>query len=103
MKSIYNVEWSLHSKKEFAEVFSDISLKWSEEVLIRFIQEVDHTIELLKRNPYLFQKSISKPKLRRAAILSLNKLYFTVDENSKIVYITSFFLSRMNPNETNNE
>ena len=55
----------------------------------KFSKELDHTLELISKNPELFQISKKKKNIRRAIVARFNTLYYRLNKES--VEIISFF------------
>tara|TARA_B100000929_G_C15477731_1_gene410089 strand:- start:18 stop:224 length:207 start_codon:yes stop_codon:yes gene_type:complete len=65
--------------------------------LENFSQELDHTVELISKNPELYQTSETKKNIRRAVVAKYNNLYYRI--NNETVEIISFFSNRQDPNK----
>jgi plasmid stabilization system protein ParE len=63
--------------------------------LENFSQKLDHTIELISKNPELFQASKKKKNIRRVVVAKYNTLYYRL--NYETVEIISFFSNRQDP------
>lgn len=97
MGSGYKIRWTEHALFELAEIVDYLEKRWTEKELNRFATELEHTIELISKNPYLFAVSKEKPDVRRAVILKLNSLYYRI--NGTTVELLSLFLNRKDPNK----
>jgi len=95
MANGYKIRWTENALSELAEIIYYLKTHWTERELNRFSSDLDHTIQLISKNPKLFQASIEKPDIRKAVILKLNTLYYRV--NSGSVEILSLYLNRKNP------
>tara|TARA_B100001146_G_C16201073_1_gene444701 strand:+ start:19005 stop:19307 length:303 start_codon:yes stop_codon:yes gene_type:complete len=97
MKSGYKVLWTENALAELEEIIEYLEENWSINEVKNFAHELDHTIELISKNPELFQASNKKKNIRRAVILSLNSLYYR--RSADIIEILSLFSNRKNPND----
>jgi len=97
MKSGYKILWTDHALYELQKTVKHLEEKWTEKELENFSQELDHTIELISKNPELFQASKKKKNIRRAVVAKFNNLYYRV--NNETVEIISFFSNRQDPNK----
>lgn len=95
MANGHNVLWTDHALDELEEALEYLQKNWTERELKKFSRELDHTIELISKNPNLFQASNTKKGVRRAVILKYNKLYYRVNKNS--VELLSLFATRKDP------
>ncbi|MER3373603.1 MAG: type II toxin-antitoxin system RelE/ParE family toxin [Allomuricauda sp.] len=99
MKSGYKILWSDHALSELKETIEYLEEKWSDKEIKNFARELDHTIELISKNPELFQASKNKKAVRRAVILKLNSLYYRKQDD--VIEILSFFSNRKKPDNLN--
>ena len=95
MKNGYKILWTDNALKELQKAVEHLEENWTEKELKNLAITLEKTLHLISQNPYLFQASNFKEELRRAVILSLNTLYYRINENS--VEIISFFSNRQNP------
>lgn len=95
MASGYKILWTENALSELSDIIYHLETHWTERELNRFSSELDHTIQLISKNPKLFQASMEKSDVRRAVILKLNTLYYRI--NKKSVEILSLYLNRKNP------
>ncbi|MAN59560.1 MAG: hypothetical protein CMC08_06960 [Flavobacteriaceae bacterium] len=95
MKSGYKILWTNHALSELENTIEYLEENWTERELKNFSQELDHTIELISKNPELFQISKKKKNIRRAVVARFNNLYYRLNEDS--IEILSFFSNRQDP------
>ncbi|HED06679.1 MAG TPA: type II toxin-antitoxin system RelE/ParE family toxin [Ignavibacteria bacterium] len=97
MKNGYRIEWTDHALKELSEIFAYLKNNWTERELQKLSQKIEKTIELISKNPELFQKTYIKKDVRRVVITKHNSLYYRI--NIETIEILSFFANRKNPNK----
>lgn len=97
MKNGYKILWTDHALKELDQTIKHLEENWTASELGKLAQSLEQTINLISRNPFIFQSSQKKKDIRRAVILSLNSLYYRVSEDH--VEILSFYGNRQNPNK----
>ncbi|TDN87665.1 hypothetical protein DET49_111113 [Salegentibacter sp. 24] len=73
MRNGYKILWTDHALSELKNTIQYLEENWSERELENFSQELDHTIELISKNPELFQVS-KKKNVRRAVVAKFNSL-----------------------------
>ncbi len=95
MKSGYKILWTDHALSELQKIIEYLEDNWTEKELKIFARTLDHTVELISKNPDLFQTSKEKTNVRWAVILTHNSLYYRTRENT--VEILSLFDTRQNP------
>ena len=76
MKSGYKIRWTDHALSELEDTIEYLEKNWTDRELKNFSQELDHTIELISKNPELFQTSRQKETVRRAVVAKFNNLYY---------------------------
>ena len=97
MKSGYKILWTDHALSELENTIEYLEENWPERELKDFSQELDHTIELISKNPELFQVSKKKKNVRRAVVAKFNNLYYRLNKDS--IEIVSFFSNRQGPDK----
>lgn len=95
MKSGYNIEWTDHALSELEDIIKYLEENWTEKELKTFSQELDHTIELISKNPKLFQTSRQNKTVRRAVVAKFNNLYYR--QKNQTIEILSLFANRQDP------
>ncbi|WP_029038038.1 type II toxin-antitoxin system RelE/ParE family toxin [Salinimicrobium xinjiangense] len=95
MKSGYKIQWSNHALSELEDTIEYLEKNWTERELKNFSQELDHTIELISKNPELFQLSKKNNTVRRAVVARFNNLYYR--QKNDAVEILSLFSNRQDP------
>lgn len=97
MKSGYKILWTQHAISELEQTVKYLEENWTEKELGNFSRELDHTIELISKNPLLFQVSTKKKNIRRAVIAKYTNLYYRM--NSDSVEVLSLFSNRQHPDK----
>jgi len=95
MKSGYRIEWTNHALKELTETFEFVANNWTEKELHKLSLKIEKTLELISKNPEIFQKSHAKKDVRRTVVTKHNSLYYR--SNDETIEILSFFSNRKNP------
>ncbi len=97
MKSGYKVLWTDHAISELKDTIEYLGKNWTERELSNFSEELDHTVELISKNPELFQVSKKKKGVRRAVVARYNNLYYRTKNDT--VEILSLFSNRQDPDK----
>jgi plasmid stabilization system protein ParE len=95
MKNGYKILWSDNALKELQKTIEYLEEFWTEKELRNLAANLEKTLNLISKNPNLFQASEHKKGVRRAVVLRLNTLYYKVNEHN--VEIISLFSNRQNP------
>lgn len=98
MKSGYKILWTQHALEELQKTIKFLQTNWTSRDLRNFAEKLDHSIELISKNPELFPFSESK-KIRKAVITKHNVLYYRVKGDT--VEILSIFSTRQDPGKRN--
>jgi plasmid stabilization system protein ParE len=99
MENGYEVLWTDSALLELENVFIYLDENWTEREIQILAYEIELTIDLISKNPYLFQKSDAKLNVRRAVILKFNSLYYKLNKDQ--IEILSFFLNHKSPSKLN--
>ena len=97
MISGYKVFWTENALFELQDTLYFLETHWAEAEIRTFVRQLDHTVELISRNPLIFQVSEDKIGVRRAIVSVYNTLYFRINDDS--VEVLSLFSNRQNPNK----
>jgi plasmid stabilization system protein ParE len=97
MKSGYKIFWTDHAISELKDTLEYLEKNWTERELRNFLAKLDHTIELISKNPEIFPDSTEKKGIRKAVVELHNNLYYREIENS--IEIISLFSNRKNPDK----
>tara|TARA_R110002124_G_scaffold287262_1_gene472101 strand:+ start:2001 stop:2297 length:297 start_codon:yes stop_codon:yes gene_type:complete len=95
MQSGYRILWTDHALSELRETIEYLKENWTNKELANLSWELNHTIELISKNPEIFQAS--KKNTRRAVVAKYNSLYYRIKNDS--IEILSFFSNRQDPNK----
>ena len=90
-----NVIWSPAAEKDLEAVLDYLQLKWSDQILNRFINKIDDNIGLIIGDPKIFPLINKRLKIRKSVITKHNTLYYR--ETSKSIQIVRLFDSRQDP------
>jgi len=96
MRNGYKVLWTENALQELNEVYDYISTKWTKRELTKLSLEIERSIMLLEKDPFLFKIYKDRKDVRIIYILKLNSLVYRIKDNQ--VEILSFFSNRQNPN-----
>ena len=95
MTSGFRILWTEHALSELQSTIEFLELHWTEKELRKLAIEIEKTIDLLSRNPLLYQPSDMNIQVRRVVVAKKNTLYYRINGNS--VEVLSFFSNRQNP------
>ena len=89
------VIWSDRSLKEYDDLIYYLSEKWSNEIALRVMMEIDQTVLHIQNAPDHFPFYAKRKKIKRCFASPQTSIYFKVyDDNVEILTI---FDNRQNP------
>lgn len=94
MKSGYDVFWTDNALEDLDATIEYLATNFSDKEIRLLIKELERTISLVSKNPFLFPRSKSK-HIFKAVVLTYNTMFYQVKKNK--VEILSFYSNRQNP------
>ncbi len=82
MLSGYNLSWTSQALSELDAIYTQMESTTPEADLRSFSRQLNNTLELLARNPFLFQSSAEHPEIRRAMIPGNHSIYYVLQNRS---------------------
>lgn len=102
MTNSYTFQWSDYAISELQQIYDYLLANFGETSMVKLSFAIQSVLDNIQQNPKLYQVAptqIQTPHtIRKAIILRYNTLYFTVDDEQKIINILVFFSNRQNPN-----
>ncbi|RKD92243.1 type II toxin-antitoxin system RelE/ParE family toxin [Mangrovibacterium diazotrophicum] len=95
MESGYKIQWTDHALSELKQHFDYLEANWTKKELKNFARELEHILELISKNPAIFQASQHHKNIRRAVVYKHYSLYYRT--KGKTIQILSLFGNRQNP------
>ena len=89
------------ARKKLEKLFEYLITQWSLKAKNEFVEKLDSSIEIIKRQPEIFPESKKGKKLRRYVITKQTTLYYRFD--SKRINIVTIFDTRQHPNKLDTE
>lgn len=91
------IYWSPRADETYGEILDYLSNSWGIQVTINFMDEVEHTLELIKLFPRMFEASPSHPNIRKGFITKHTTLYYEIKGDQ--IELLVFWNNRRNPDE----
>lgn len=101
MEGEYNLLVSSRAEQRLDALLDYLLNEWGFQVQQNFLDDFQHCISIIRRNPYSFPVTLQDKTIRQCVMTPQNKLYYTV-QNRDII-ILSLEDTRMNPNKVWNE
>jgi hypothetical protein len=96
----YKIIWQLNSEITYSDEIDYIYFKWNLKEVEKFQEIVIQNLNRLSINP-LLGKYDSNLKLYLLAISKQTTLYYSINQNAKIVDLHVFWNNQKNPQELN--
>lgn len=97
MASGYSIFWTNHALTELSATLDYLNKHWTEKELKRFSKALEHTIDLISRQPLIYPESDHRRGVRRALVDANNIMYYRVERST--VQILSVFSTRQSPSK----
>lgn len=95
MENGFRVLWTDHALNELQSTFEYLENNWTEKAIVNLVLKLEHTVELISKNPYMFQEPIDLGGIRQAVVMKHNTMYFRI--SGETIEVLSFFSNRQNP------
>ena len=96
----YKIIWQLNSEITYSEEIDYIYFKWNQKEVEKFQELVIENLKRLSINP-LIGKYDSNLKLYFFVISKQSTVYYSINQNTKIVDLHIFWNNQKNPEELN--
>ncbi|WP_439488668.1 type II toxin-antitoxin system RelE/ParE family toxin [Algoriphagus sp.] len=70
------VVWTDHALSELQSTFDYLEGNWTSKEIRKLVLKIEHTVELISKNPQLFQASSKGNGIRRAVVMRHNTMYY---------------------------
>lgn len=91
------ISWTPKARRTYFEVLEHLEKAWTEREIQNFINEVDHLLEQIKKNPEMFEESRKKKNVRKGFVTKQNTLYYRVRPRKKELQLIVFWDNRQDP------
>ncbi|WP_442846842.1 type II toxin-antitoxin system RelE/ParE family toxin [Leeuwenhoekiella sp. H156] len=95
MKNGYSIFWTAHALTELKSTINYLEENFTHRELNYLSNQLEHTLNLISRNPELFPQSTLRSSVRKAVVAKFNNLYYQIDGDH--ITILSFFSNRQDP------
>jgi len=82
------IEWTLASKNDYWQNIEYLELHWSEKEVVKFIEEIQYSLNLLLKENVLFIKS-DYPNIYKMVVIKQITLYYSVENHT--IYLLRFW------------
>ncbi len=65
---------------------------WTEKEIVKLVLKIEHTVELISKNPDMFQLSLVENGIRQAVVMKHNTMYYRI--LGETIEVLSFFSNR---------
>jgi len=89
--------WSPLAATDFENVLDYLNENWNEQVVLKFINEIEIIVSTIAKEPKQFPLVNKKLKVRKCVVTKHNTLFYK--ESKDIIAILCVFDTRQNPNK----
>lgn len=82
MGKVLKVKWTLMAAQEYQSAVDWLLIHWDEKIALRFVNDVEGKINLLKQFPFIGNISSILPQCRKTIILPYHILIYKVTDDS---------------------
>jgi plasmid stabilization system protein ParE len=90
---VRRVDFTKKAQQRFQELHDNISEHQSPKAAKKFVEDFNHTIGLVQKNPEMFAKSTHNPHLRRGLFSKYGAFFYRVFKEA--IRIVTFYDTRM--------
>ncbi|OYT12089.1 MAG: hypothetical protein B6I19_10340 [Bacteroidetes bacterium 4572_114] len=95
MKNIYKIVWSDEALRNLRDIIDYLENRWTKKEIQKFARLLDHQINLIENNPFLFAKSVHFKGLRKSVLSKQTTIYYRISDFE--VHLVTLFDNRQNP------
>ena len=93
----YRIIYSPLAEKSFMQNISYLQKEWTTKEINQFIKKTSDVVDILKSDPYIFQKWEHNRNLRKVILIKQITLFYEIKSNN--VYILLFWNNYQHPNK----
>jgi plasmid stabilization system protein ParE len=87
--------WAPEAEKDLENILNYLEIKWTNKVILDFIDNLFITLEWIASNPSLFMKISKADNIRKYVLSKNHSLYFEFSETH--LYLLRIFDNKQNP------
>jgi len=91
----YKIFWAEEAIQNLEEIIDYLSTAWTQKEVNNFKLKLAKQLDLIKRNPRLFPKSVFQSRLRKAVLSKQTSVFYEVKDNP--IYLIYLFVNYKNP------
>jgi plasmid stabilization system protein ParE len=91
------IVWTRRAEEGFDQILRYLEQNWTDREIGNFVRNTYSFLELLKMNPYLFERSKSKKNIHRGPINNLTILTYRIKPKMGIIELLNIRSARQKP------
>lgn len=95
MEGICKIVWSKRALSDLDEIICYLQENWTEKEIRKFSQKLDHLLDILQSQPFLFPESGVICNTYRAVLSKHISIYYQVGKNE--IHLITLFDNRQDP------
>ena len=85
MPDTYSIVWSLRASKDLDKILDYLEMQWTEREIKKFVQLLEHRLQLISRHPKLYPVSGKKPDIHRSVLSRQTSIYYQVKQMEIVI------------------
>ena len=94
---VYRIIWTIKALKSYDSITSYLQENFSNSEIIKFSNEIDGKLQLIKVNPAMGRASSNNPDIHKTIILNRVLLVYRVMHTKNVIYLLDLWDARQNP------
>ena len=94
-----DVLWTVNAERSYNDVLDYLIKNWTDKEYLKFTERTRQLLKSIQLHPFSFQKSDKYPNYRRAILVEMISVYYSVDDNR--INLLMFWNNRRNPESLN--
>jgi plasmid stabilization system protein ParE len=92
------IRWSDNAISDYNNVVDYLLFEWNEDIALRFIEILEHKVQLILKQPYTGMLSSKASDIRSILITKHNRLYYRIFDKN-MLEIVNIFDTRQHPDK----
>ena len=94
---VEEIRWSKNAIQEYRNVVDYLLVEWNEDIALRFIELLEHKMQIIAKHPFTGLCSKNNPDIRSVSITKHNRLYYKITKDW--LEIVNIFDTRQHPDK----
>jgi len=91
------ISWTPTARITYFKVLEYLAEAWTKREIQNFVDDTEKILELIAKDPHMFQASKKKKNVRKGLITKYNTLYYRIRPRKKELELITFWDNRQDP------